>query len=100
MTVLRACDGCGLLSASEPAKHINLTNGGLDLCPQCLSDINRKSPLLAAERESRALAVRAAVEAEREANAQTAEGFGDGTGESADVVCCIIANAIRARAKP
>ena len=42
------CDACGLLSASEPARIIRTANGCLHLCPQCLGDINRKSPLLAA----------------------------------------------------
>ncbi len=45
----RPCDACGtmLLGYLTP---IGTTNGALFLCEQCLSDINRKSPLLAAER--------------------------------------------------
>lgn len=44
-----ACEGCGLPSD----KQVRTTNGGLYLCAQCLGDLNRKSPLLAAAESDR-----------------------------------------------
>ena len=42
------CEGCGLCSNKPAAtRQVRTTNGVLSLCDQCLSDINRKSPLLA-----------------------------------------------------
>jgi hypothetical protein len=44
----RDCEACGLVGGGRV--HIGTTNGSLFLCQQCLDDINRKNPALAAAR--------------------------------------------------
>lgn len=43
------CEGCGSIGSAEYIK-IHVTNGALTLCRQCLDDINRKNPEVAALR--------------------------------------------------
>lgn len=40
------CEACGLISDTAEYIRVRTTNGGLFLCRQCLSDINRKNPQL------------------------------------------------------
>lgn len=47
--VEKVCEACG--SGPVETKLVRTTNGSLRICEQCLSDINRKSPLLIAERD-------------------------------------------------
>lgn len=46
VTKIRKCEGCGLISATREYVSINLTNGGLTLCRQCLDEFNAKNPEL------------------------------------------------------
>lgn len=49
---MKKCEGCGIfLDSPDKYKHINLTNGALTLCLQCLDDFNRKNPELIALKE-------------------------------------------------
>lgn len=43
---LKKCEACWTFGTGYV--HVRTTNGSLSLCEQCLGDINRKSPLLAA----------------------------------------------------
>lgn len=38
------CEACGFTGAGFSPIRVRTTNGGLDLCRQCLDDINRKNP--------------------------------------------------------
>lgn len=50
------CEACGCWCAAEIVTGINVTNGHLWLCRECLGEINRKSPLLHAAEASLATA--------------------------------------------
>ncbi len=57
----KKCEGCGTIGGAEYIK-VRTTNGALTLCRQCLDDINRKNPEVAAlkaeiERLNKLLAV-------------------------------------------
>lgn len=41
------CEACGDIGGDKYT-HVHTTNGGLELCKQCLDDINRKNPELLA----------------------------------------------------
>ncbi len=51
------CDACDLRGQNVELIYVCTTNGGVTLCRQCLDDINRKSPLLSADREECAKAL-------------------------------------------